>query len=105
MFFVIIGWVLFNLTDFSKLLVAFKTMFSAIPTDFTAILASCGDKLFELCFLPIAIVFMFPIMKKFSKFNGTFPTILSNMIHMALFAVCIIFSISSSYNPFIYFRF
>lgn len=105
MFFVIIGWVLFNLTDFSKLLIAVETMFSAIPTDFTAILASCGDKLFELCFVPVAIIFMFPTMKIFSRFTGTFATTVSNIIHIALFAVCIIFSISSSYNPFIYFRF
>lgn len=105
MFFVIIGWVLFNLTDFSKLLIAVETMFSAIPTDFTAILASCGDKLFELCFVPVAIIFMFPTMKIFSRFTGMFATTVSNIIHIALFAVCIIFSISSSYNPFIYFRF
>ena len=105
MFFVIIGWVLFNLTDFSKLAMAIKTMFSAVPTDLAAIMTAHSDKLFELCFIPVALIFMLPIRKRFDKFSGTGATIVANLVHLLLFAVCIIFSISSSYNPFIYFRF
>ena len=105
MFFVIIGWVLFNLTDFSKLAMAIKTMFSAVPTDLAAIMTAHSDKLFELCFIPVALIFMLPIRKRFDKFSGTGATIATNLVHLLLFAVCIIFSISSSYNPFIYFRF
>ena len=105
MFFVVIGWVLFNLTDFSKLKTALSVMFSAVPTDFPAVFAASGDKLFELCFLPVAIILMFPIRQKFDRFTGSGATVASNILHILLFAVCIIFSISSSYNPFIYFRF
>lgn len=105
MFFVIIGWVLFNLTDFSVLANALRIMFTAVPTNYAQILATSGDKLFELCFIPVAIIFMFPIRKCFSRFNGATSVAFANLLHLVLFAVCIIFSISSSYNPFIYFRF
>ncbi len=105
MFFVTIGWVLFNLTDFSKLGFALKKMFTYSASDIASILISHNDLILELCFVPAAIIFMFPLLKRFKQHTGAAPVMITNIIHAVLFAVCIVFSISSGYSPFIYYRF
>ncbi len=105
MFFVVLGWVLFNLTDFSQLLSALRMMFVWQPTDWLGTVAANSSILEGLIWLPLGILCMFPILPKLKFKDNTLGTLLSHGLHLALAVVCIVFIISSSYNPFIYFRF
>ena len=107
MFFVVVGWVLFNLTDFSRLLAALGQMFIYRPTDWVGMAAADMSVLYGLFFIPLGLVWMLPLPKKLrlSEYDSPWALALNNLLHLALAGVCIIFIISSKYNPFIYFRF
>ena len=107
MFFVVVGWVLFNLTDFSRLLAALGQMFRWRPTDWVGMAAADVSVLYGLFFIPLGLVWMLPLPKKLRLSDSDSPgaLALNNLLHLALAGVCIIFIISSKYNPFIYFRF
>ncbi|MBQ8606328.1 MAG: MBOAT family protein [Clostridia bacterium] len=100
MFFVLISWVIFDRTDFSSMTNALVTMFTFRPTDWNAVFLENTSILTGLLFLPIGVLSMFPISKKVKL-----PDILANILTLAALFVCIVFIISSSFNPFIYFRF
>ena len=106
MFIVTVGWVLFDITDFSKLGHVLGVMFSFTPTSWATLLSGDVSKLFNLVFIIPGILFSFPIAKKIS-FGGrsAASAIAANCLYILLFALCIAFIMSSSYNPFIYFRF
>ena len=107
MFFVVVGWVLFNLTDFSRLLAALGQMFRWRPTDWVGMAAADVSVLYGLFFIPLGLVWMLPLPQKLrlSEYDSPGALALNNLLHLALAGVCIIFIISSKYNPFIYFRF
>ena len=107
MFFVVVGWVLFNLTDFSRLLAALGQMFTYHPTDWVGMAGANVSVLYGLFFIPLGLVWMLPLPKKLrlSEYDSPRALALNNLLHLALAGVCIIFIISSKYNPFIYFRF
>lgn len=105
MFFVVVGWVLFDLTDFAQLKYALGIMFSYTPTNWSLLLASDTTKLFSAIFIIPAIIFSFPVAKKLRVGDGTVSNVAVNIVCLLLLAACIMFIISSSYNPFIYFRF
>ena len=106
MFIVTVGWVLFDITDFSKLGHVLGVMFSFTPTSWATLLSGDVSKLFNLAFIIPGILFSFPIAKKIS-FGGrsAASAIAANCLYILLFALCIAIIMSSSYNPFIYFRF
>ena len=106
MFIVTVGWVLFDITDFSQLGHVLGVMFSFAPTRWLTLLSGDVSKLFNLAFIIPGILFSFPIAKKirFGK-KSVASAIVVNCLYIFLFALCIAFIISSSYNPFIYFRF
>ena len=100
-FFVLIGWVLFDLVDFSSLRHALEMMFVPHSTDWTAAIAADAGILKALVYLPLGAVCCLPLLpKKIEK-----RTLLANVAALLLFGVCLIYILSSSYNPFIYFRF
>jgi len=105
-FFVVnLGWVLFNLVDFSKLTHALQTMFLWQPTSLAQVLSADSGILFALLYLPLAFLCSFPILKKLPKKN-TVPWVLAEAFCCGLlFLLCIVYVVSSVYNPFIYFRF
>ncbi len=106
MFFTLIGWVLFNLTDFSAMLHALKTMFVYTSTDWAVVLGSDISIFSALFFLPVSILFCFPIAHKCKIKDDTIvKASFINVAYVALLAFCILYIISSSFNPFIYFRF
>ena len=105
MFFVVLGWVLFNLTDFSQLLSALRLMFVWQSTDWVRTVAANSAILEGLVWLPLGILCMFPILPKLKFKDNALGTLLSHGLHLILAAICIVFILSSSYNPFIYFRF
>ena len=104
-FFVLVGWVIFNLVDFSQMLAALKTMFIFVPTDWIGVAAQNSEILRGILFLPLAILAMFPWAKKIRIPNSLPFEIAKNAVCVVLLLLCIQFILSSSYNPFIYFRF
>ena len=104
-FFVMIGWVLFNLTDPTQLLQALKIMFTFPATDWLGVLRVDATLLQGLIYLPLGIVCSFPVLTKLKKEQGVAVTILSYVVCAILALICIVYLVSNKYNPFIYFRF
>ena len=105
-FFVVnLGWVLFNLTDFSQLTHALHTMFVWQGTSLAQVLSADSEILFALLYLPLAFLFSFPVAKKLPKRQTPGWDLLEDGLYGLLFLLCIVYIVSSVYNPFIYFRF
>lgn len=102
-FFVLIGWVLFNLTDFPSLCHALKLMFVPQATDWVAAAATNVSLLKAVVYLPLGIVCCLPLLRREPK--SAKGILLADLASGLLLIVCIVFILSSSYNPFIYFRF
>lgn len=101
----VFGLVIFYFTDMSALIHAIKTLLCFHPSDFSLLLSENISLLRYLPFLIPGIIFMFPIIKTDKTASGTAALIIENGIYLLLFALCIMFLLSSAYNPFIYFRF
>ncbi len=105
MFFVLLGWVLFNLTDFSQLSMALTQMFSGVPTNWAAVVSEDSNILYTVLFIPLGIICMFPIAKRIRLPQNGVGILISNLMTVLLFVLSLVFVFSSTYNPFIYFRF
>lgn len=105
MFFVLLGWVLFNLTDFTQLTLALAQMFKGVPTNWTAVVSADSNILYAILYIPLGIICMFPVAKHFKQPYNTWMTVMYNIWAVLLFALSLVFVFSSTYNPFIYFRF
>ena len=95
---VLIGWVLFNRTEFSQLELTLKTMFTLVPTDWVGAIAANSQLLLGLVYLPLGVLACLP-------WKLRLPQWLRDGLCLGLLAVCVMLILSSSYNPFIYFRF
>lgn len=102
---VIIGWVMFNLVDFGQMLHALKMMFVYQPSNFAGAIAKDSSLLYGFIYIPLGMIFSFPIFKQMKKKENIIWLTLENIGYLIIFMICIIYTISSSYNPFIYFRF
>lgn len=104
---VMIGWMIFRSNSLNELLLFIKTMFSYKQTDWITILADNLSTFNSLIFIVPAFILSFPIFKKLNEkySNKIIYKIILNIILLTLFLICIICLTSSSYNPFIYFRF
>jgi alginate O-acetyltransferase complex protein AlgI len=106
MFFVIIGWVIFNTTDIASLGNVLKNMFVYVKTDWQTLISSGTSVVVSVPAVLVAAIFSFPIAKKIKLRDDKFlGALVLNLLSAALLAASIICIISSSYNPFIYFRF
>ena len=100
-----LGWVLFNLVDFSQLSHALHTMFLWQPTSLAQILATDSAVLYGLLYLPICFLLSFPVFPKLLRKEGPVWALVYDALYGILFLTCIVCIVSSVYNPFIYFRF
>ncbi len=100
-----LGWVLFNLVDFSALSHALHTMFVWQPTDLLQVLNARSSVLMGLFYLPLCFLFSFPVFRKLPKREPVLWALAEDILYGLLLLVCIQFIVSSVYNPFIYFRF
>ncbi|MCH5351879.1 MAG: MBOAT family protein [Acutalibacter sp.] len=105
MFVVLIGWVIFNLTDPGQMGYALKMMFSFTPTQFPELLMADTSLVKGLLYLPLGLVFSFPIFRRLKAPESTLGLALENAVYLGILAACIVFIVSATYNPFIYFRF
>ncbi|MBQ6402461.1 MAG: MBOAT family protein, partial [Oscillospiraceae bacterium] len=106
-FFVNLGWVLFDRTDFASLKSAVQTLFVYRPTDWAGVFSSDLSLLVSCLAVIPALALSFPILRRpLEKLPRTLGgTIVLDGICVILLALCIASLISTQYNPFIYFRF
>ena len=117
MFFVLVGWVIFDRTDPSQLSFTLHQMFSFVPTNWTEVVLADSAILQAFLYIPLGLVCMFPWGPWLGRLHSPARTpadgrasrpaalLLSNLGHWILLGICILFIVSSAYNPFIYFRF
>lgn len=103
---VCVGWVIFNLVDFGQMKEALHTMFLYRPGNVMAAVAADSRLLHGLFYLPLAALCCVPWKRREQTGEeGPMAVAAENLCYLAVFGLCILFVISSSYNPFIYFRF
>ena len=105
MILILIGWVIFSITDVSQLGMILVHMFSFNMTSVADAVISDASIVYALIYVPLGVVCMFPWSQKIKIKQTVFNDSIKNAVCLALFGICIMFILSSSYNPFIYFRF
>lgn len=103
---VTLGWVLFNLSDSRVLLPVLRRMFVFAPSDWRALLALDTSVCSKLLMILPALLLCFPFPKKWMLREDSAAAALAvNALYAALLVLCVLFTISSSFTPFIYFNF
>lgn len=105
MILVCIGWVMFNLTDFVQMRCALARMFRFTHVALPQSLAADVSIVPPLLWMLPALVFSTPVCRRVHLGESCGAEIVRNVVCLALLAVCIVFSVSATFNPFIYFRF
>lgn len=103
--FVTVAWVCFNVTDVGRLGFTLRMMFSVMPTDWTGVLAADAAITTAWLYVPLGLVCCFPLLSYIPPARYRVTAVLRDVLWLWLFGVCIMFVLSSTYNPFIYFRF
>jgi len=103
---VLYGWVLFNASDLSQIIYYTKAMFSFSGTISRSLLMQLGILYLAPYYIP-AVLGIGPWFKKlcFRMENSGWTLWIPNLLSLLLFAACLVFLISNSYLPFIYFKF
>lgn len=101
-----LGLVIFYFTDFREMGAALAQLFCILPTDWLGV-AQADISVFKvLIFLPLGLLFSFPLRARLEPRGERASGVLfSACVYFAAFALCVIFLLSSTYNPFLYFRF
>ena len=105
---VIIGWVMFRAVDMTYAYNYIKVMFGIGNNMFIEPLALKYMKEYLVIFI-IAIILCTPSIKiitnKLESYNKNFSYILQYVFFIFIFWISIIYTVTSTYNPFIYFNF
>lgn len=96
---------MFNLTDFAQMRCALARMFSFTHVALSQSLAADVSIVPPLLWMLPALVFSTPVCRRVHLGESCGAEIVRNVVCLALLAVCIVFSVSATFNPFIYFRF
>lgn len=105
---IVIGWVFFRTDGLGDAVAYLGVMFGAVRPEHAGFTAWYYINTKFLLALSIALVCLFPVPRVglfVSIRRGLMGKYVSNMLILLLFLVSIVFVVSSSYNPFIYFRF
>lgn len=104
--FIVIGWVIFRSESLNDIIYFVSKMFDFSSCNAIILFVSKNVVVPFIFFIP-AIVFSTPIYKKCNeKFKASaIYNYFMNFIYIVLFLICIMYLVSSNYNPFIYFRF
>lgn len=98
---IIIGYVIFRADDFNQIILFLSKMFIHIDTDIALAKELLDSK--TLLLLSAGILFSMPIIPKIKQWR--FIPEVGYAFSLALLVACILFLSTSTYNPFIYFRF
>lgn len=106
-FLIMLGWVIFRCESMELMKNVLSKMFVYQKSDLLKFITENINLLFSMLFILPAIVVSFPIVPKLKeKFNKSIIMYAGyNLLILILFSINIVFLTSSSYNPFIYFRF
>ncbi len=102
---VIIGWVIFRNESIPEILTALGALFSFSSGSPVEVLSSNAQLIPCLLMLPFGILFSFPVGKKLKEKQSLPATLIREGLCVVLLVLCIASLLSSTYNPFIYFRF
>ena len=107
LFIIVIGWVIFRLEDFSQLGLVLGKMFSFQSADLFEQIIFNFDIFAAIPYLIIAVIASMPIIKNISDKNKNKEVFhfIANVCTLGVFVLSICLLLSSTYNPFIYFRF
>ena len=97
-----VSWVIFNLTDMGRLGHALGMMFSYKHTDLANAVLAEPSIVNGAIYIPLALALSFPILR---KVRDRVPEIVRSAVCLALLVLCVVYIESTSFNPFIYFRF
>lgn len=102
-----IGWLIFRIENVNTLVNVFHNLFSLKKGNIITDIANNYYLLNNFPYFILAILFSSPIVSFFDHKirNESIKTLLENLFLLIIFCLCIVFLISNSYNPFIYFRF
>lgn len=103
--FVTVSHSIFNLTDISQLSLALEMMFSIHRTDWLGVLTSNAAITAAWFYVPLSLVCCFPWLSHIQPAKTEASQNLRYVFWLILFGICVMYTISSTYNPFIYFRF
>ncbi|HOU69559.1 MAG TPA: MBOAT family protein [Paludibacteraceae bacterium] len=103
----VIGWVLFRSDNWDYAWVYLKNMFGLVPSHFEVYQFGYYMNNFNLMVLIVAILLSTPVLSKMVYVTKEKKVVLGcvNAFLLLLFLVAVSFLASSTYNPFIYFRF
>ena len=102
--FVVVGWVLFYNSNFSNLLLSLSKMFTFSPTVWAGQSFDANIAL-GMPFAVAGLFFIFPPGKLKEAISRLLPQWMKTCVSLGVLAVCVMFILGSSFNPFIYFRF
>ena len=107
LFIIVIGWVIFRVEDFSQLGLVLSKMFIFQQTDIFEQIIFNFDIFAAMPYFIIAIIASMPIIKIISEKNKEKEVFrfVANTCTFGIFILSICLLLSSTYNPFIYFRF
>lgn len=109
LFFITLGWVIFRVENINDLILVIKKMFSFNNTSFVTLFNNNAMLISTVPYIILGIFLSLPIDKwfkeKVDKSNSVILTLIEDLILGVLFGISIMFLVSNSYNPFIYFRF
>ena len=100
-----VGWVIFNLTDFSQMALALRMMFTPHATQWLEMFASEISITRAYLFIPLGLICSLPLRKLFKPAKTAFGELLYSGTLALILGICVMYTVSSGYNPFIYFRF
>lgn len=107
LFFIIIGWVIFRVEDFSQMGIVFQKMFTWQASGIIDNIILNFDIFSSLPYVLIGMIGSIPLLAKVRekrKETNSYQ-IVSNLWAFGIFIVSICFLLVATYNPFIYFRF
>ena len=108
MLLVLIGWIIFRIENLNDALVLISRLFVYKSSDWSGVLFNNFDLMVSIPYILLALLISFPFinnyLEKFKKKNFFCEGIVY-VLCLIVFLISISMLLSSSYNPFIYFRF
>ena len=105
MYLVLIGWVIFRITDLNTLLITLKSMFIYKQSSVVDFIVNNAKLLSDFYLIVPAIILCCPLKKISINKNKFFLNLLIDLFYIVLLLGNISILTSNTYNPFIYFRF
>ena len=99
------GWILFDLADLSVLGDVLRRLFLLAPTDWTGLLAENIELVKAPLYLGAGLLALVMERKLSLRGGGTARAALRGALSLGVLMLCVVFLLSGTYNPFIYFRF